>query len=306
MLTVYVLTRNRAEFLHAMVESVEKQTKKDYKFVLSDNSEPQFEVNNHDVKRLCFSIQNFRYARRNGNIDLWTHLTQCVNECDTEYINLLHDDDVLCENYIEWIFETIELVPNASAVVPNSYLIDASDKVFGKMRRSESELVISSQDQLLKEYFYWKTAGIGCFPFYTYKTQALKLALAEPLTCGYYSDLETILRIVKESNIYWSSKVVSRYRMHAQNMSKSENLKDRFALLEIIETKAAPSSIKMYRCWMVYAFLTFFITEKKLSATYILGSFKRLKPTVVELTGGIILFFIRATSSLKKKLGKLA
>lgn len=288
LITVYVLARNRVNFASKMIESLANQKNKNFCLVLSDNSESKLVAFNELVRRFEYQFEKFDYRLRDGINDLWSHLKLCVEECDTQYINILHDDDLVNDDYIDWIISTINANPDINVFAPNAHVINEEGSIIGKMRKSNLPVVIKKTDDLYNSYFSVKSSGIACFPFYTYRLTTLKTALTLPLTCGYYSDVEIISRMVGKTPIYWSEKLVAKYRMHSENMSKLENIIDRYSLGEHIKKTAAKKTVSIYKSWLIYSLIIAKLKNKRQTYRSLILNIGNLRPTILEITKSII------------------
>jgi hypothetical protein len=288
LITVFVLARNRVNFASKMIESLANQKNKNFCLVLSDNSEPNLGTLCELAKQCEHQFEKFDYRLRDGTIDLWNHLKVCVEECGTNYINILHDDDLVNDDYMDWIISTVKANPDIAAIAPNAYKINEEGSVTGRMRHSNLAIELKKIDDLYNSYFSPKSSGIACFPFYTYKVDVLKTALNLPLTCGYYSDVEILSRIVSKAPIYWSEKIVTKYRMHGDNMSKLENIVDRHSLGEHIKKTATKKTISIYKSWLIYSLIITNLKNKKQTYSSLIRDIKNLNPTILEISKSII------------------
>lgn len=287
LITIFVLVRNRVKFASEMVQSLAMQKNKNFCLVLSDNSDPNLDAFNELIKKYEDQFSKIEYKLRDGALNLWSHIKLCVNECNTKYINILHDDDLVNDDYIDWIISFIKDNPDINVMAPNAYKINSEGIITGKMRQSNCAITLKNTDDLYSSYFSSKSHGIASFPFYTYRLSTLKAALVSPLTCGYYSDVEILSRIVDKNPIYWSGKIVCKYRMHANNMSRSENINDRYSLGKLINETGSKKTISIYKSWLIYSLIVTKLKNKKQTFSSLINNINELKPSVFEIIKSI-------------------
>ena len=96
---VYILSRNRSEFLKVTLDSLMKQNDSLIKFdiIVSDSSD------NDDVSKMInedYENKNIKYIRRSGITSHMGHTQLVVSELNSEYSVIFHDDDILHPDYI--------------------------------------------------------------------------------------------------------------------------------------------------------------------------------------------------------------
>jgi len=96
---LYILSRNRPNFLRVTLDSVLKQNHSSIKFeiIISDVSD------NDDVCKMIdkdYSQKNIKYIKRNIVLSNMRHIQLVVSELDSEYAVIFHDDDVLHPDYM--------------------------------------------------------------------------------------------------------------------------------------------------------------------------------------------------------------
>jgi hypothetical protein len=94
---------------------------------------------------------------------LW-NFQRAMNACDTQYLMMLHDDDRLCENFLESQVQLLKDNEKISAVSCNGYLIDEKGRRIGKTitptKGTESVESFTSSGQVALKY-----ASNSCIPF---------------------------------------------------------------------------------------------------------------------------------------------
>ena len=115
-LTIYIMTHNRPEMLIDVICALEKQTYKQFKLVISDNSD------NLDTKKnleRAGIINKVEYTFRKQTKD---HFNTILNEVSSDYFMILHDDDIPCPSMVEKLYKAIKSDAYV-AVSANAYKI---------------------------------------------------------------------------------------------------------------------------------------------------------------------------------------
>lgn len=118
---IYILSRNRCDYLREAVNSVLSQSFKDYKLIVSDNSD-----DNRVQMMMINEFPNVEYIRRLPAIDAIRHFKAIVKECEDEFVLLLHDDDKVCDGLIKEQLNILKKKKEIVALSCNGYQIDAN------------------------------------------------------------------------------------------------------------------------------------------------------------------------------------
>ena len=225
-LTIYILCYNRPDFARVSIQSVLNQTDKKFKLIISDHS------SNDEVMVMVRNyFPDVFYLRRPRELKHLEHFNACIEEVDTEYYCLFHDDDIMRPHFVQSMMECIKSHPNAAAYACNSY-IETSGKIeprpsFLSRRRYE---VIDSPRNLAERYFGRNQSGIAPNPSYVY---ARLLAGDQRFIVdgGKYADVSLLLDILLRGPIIWLNIPLMIYRMHGNNVGSVESLPDRLRFL---------------------------------------------------------------------------
>ena len=246
-LQIYILSRNRPQYLRESLSSVLNQSNKNIEVIVSDNSD-----NNEVEEMLNKEFTNVRYIRRFPALDPFTHFSTVLNEACTEYLVMFHDDDVLQYEYADTLLSCLEADSTIAAISCNATILrnnQASWEYFAPNGRGNLRLV--TPEDLLNQYFSLSHKGPTPFPGYMYRRALLKGLYLNPNEGGKYSDVSFILKIVSRGPIVWLDKPLMQYRIHEHNDSKQESVGDRLSLLRYVRTSLRLSSenalIEQYR-----------------------------------------------------------
>lgn len=298
-LTIFIQCHNRPAFAKLAIESVLRQSNKNFRLVISDNS---------DNDELCNLVRaefpGLDYRRRASELSALEHFNISISDADTDFLCLFHDDDLMEPSYVETMLKTITLHPNAVAYSSNAEIINQADESNGSSFESKDEhLIIENPRALAGRYFSRFPNGIATFPAYIYRSNLVKQIPIDPQTGGKYSDVAWLLEISKHGSIVWNSAKLIRYRMHAENDGGFESPRDRLRLLGYLKSNSSfvgQAIIGDYRFFLYKKFCRAGSSGREISAGH-LWLFKRYM-----LKYRIRRFFRAGTYAyLFHKLGKL-
>lgn len=101
-ITIFIPTYNRTDLLEiALKSAISQKTAYSYKIIVVDNYAEINTKTDQLMSRYCNEYQNICYYRNRENIGMFGNWNRGIELVRTEYLAILHDDDVLCDNYIE-------------------------------------------------------------------------------------------------------------------------------------------------------------------------------------------------------------
>lgn len=249
-LTIYILCYNRPDFARESIKSVLAQTNQKFKLIISDHS-----TNDEVLDMVRNNFPGICYIRRPKELKHLEHFNICIDEVETEYYCLFHDDDIMNPLFVHSMIECIQAYPDAAAYACNSY-IETSSKVeprlsFLSRRRYE---VIDSPRNLAERYFSRNQSGIAPNPSYVYSR---RLAGDQRFIVdgGKYADVSLLLDILFQGPIIWLNVPLMTYRMHGNNLGSVESLPDRLRFLGYLKMYRSIFGEDLlfdYRCSFVY------------------------------------------------------
>ena len=109
--TVAICTYNRAKsgYLKQAIQSVINQTYSDINIVVYDNASTD---NTEDIVH-SFNDARIAYVKNQKNLGLFDNLNKALTNCETEYIVIFHDDDIMLHNMIETEVAIMDKYPEA-------------------------------------------------------------------------------------------------------------------------------------------------------------------------------------------------
>ena len=130
-ITIAILSLNRKEYLNEVIESILKQTKLPEKIIIFDNG------SDNEVYQSITKYINDRInwvGSSESNSAFW-NFRRAVELVKTEFIAILHDDDRLCENFIEENLKFLNANLQVGAVSCNGFIINECGKRTGQILR---------------------------------------------------------------------------------------------------------------------------------------------------------------------------
>ncbi|MEY8232653.1 glycosyltransferase family 2 protein [Oscillospiraceae bacterium 50-16] len=154
-ISIMIPTYRRADLLKEAIESaLNQKTQFSYTISVIDNDSDIDLDTDKLMQEYCAEHQNILYYRNAQNIGMFGNLNRCIELSQTEWLCLLHDDDMLMENYIETLFPVAK---NSGYGVVGSY-----KKIFdqrGDINLRLSETGRSNFLQFLIKIFIWAKHG---------------------------------------------------------------------------------------------------------------------------------------------------
>jgi len=249
-LSIYILCRNRPDYAKQAIQSVLNQTCQEFVLTVSDNS------TNDDVEHMMRDeFVDIHYIRRVPALDVLGHMNRCIDDTESKYLCLFHDDDVMRPNYVEGMMQCAHDYPDAIAIGCNAN-IESLGKLgrrtcFRSFRKHE---LIESPLNLARRYFSRAQSGFAPFPGYVYN---IGLVGSQRLASGggKYSDVTWLLSLAKKAPIVWVNVPLMIYRLHDSNDSNIESIQDRLRLLGYLKKNRAifgKGLLSDYRCSFIY------------------------------------------------------
>jgi len=232
---VYILSRNRPNYLREALDSVLKQNHSLIKFeiIISDNS------NNEDVRSMIdkdYHQKNIKYIRRSGTTSLMGHVQLVVSELNTEYAVIFHDDDILYPDYMNVMSSFLN---NNDVVAVGCNGMNFSDNVLDsklRIRNLSSSIKFNNEKDFLERYLPGN-GGCAAHPCYMYRTKYLKQAMIKAPFKGKHFDVGILSSLLNYGTIVWLTKPLIYYREHTSNLSVIESIPERLVVLNYMKKK---------------------------------------------------------------------
>lgn len=265
-LTVFVLTHNRGDLLLETIDSVLNQTCHDFKFIVSDNSSNDETMKMLEERKY---LDKFEYRKRDREYSSFEHFNLCMNEVNTKYFILFHDDDLMIENFVETMYSSI-FNEKYIAVGCNSFILQKTEKTKNIYLKTKKNILINNEYELVQQYL---CDNIVPYPSYIYNTEKIRENnILYENTVGKYSDVAWLLTLLKFGSIYWLKKEFMYYRVHRNQDSNKIDFYNQLKLFKLYKKYSTnkylrkllmkkhikflynyeSSTKKSYRNWRIY------------------------------------------------------
>jgi GT2 family glycosyltransferase len=195
------------------------------------------------------------YVRRVPMLPAMQHFSRCIDDVNTDYFCLFHDDDLMRPHFVQEMRNAARANPKAIALGCNAVI-----EVFGRpqaahsfLARKEYETIDSAQD-LAARYFSRSQSGIAPFPGYVYHTQLVG-GLRFLTDGGKYADVTWLLELARRAALVWIRQPLMTYRMHGGNDGNTESRRDRLRFLSYLKRNRSwlgEHILQDYRCSFIY------------------------------------------------------
>lgn len=232
---IFLLTHNRPHQAFEAIKSIIAQDDCKYNLVVSDNSDDETLGQIIEVhKNLYKQLSNITYRKRTPVVQAFDHFNMCLNETQSDYVCLFHDDDIMLPQFISCVRNAIAKYPNAVAYGANS--LTEINGITGKnfFTSNREYLINNSSRELLARYFARYQLGVAPFPSYVYRKSAIQGIRFDP-RWGKYGDVTWLLSVACHGFIVWLNEPLMIYRLHDGNDSLTESRRDRLRFLSFLK-----------------------------------------------------------------------
>lgn len=250
-LDIYILCRDRVEYLKECLESVLITGNHKARIVISDNSVGD------DVERFIQDhFKEVEYVRRVPALDVLEHHNLILSETNAEYLVMFHDDDLMAENYVERMLNLIEADKSLAAIGCNAKIIKGeirTNKNF--IKDSIGEITFNNEYGFLMHYLKISTYGPAPFPSYIYRMSKVEKRFMQKNQGGKYSDSSFLAGLLESGGIRWSLRPYIFYRIHEGNGNKAISVADRlswFRWLNSIKEIHSSGALRKYKIFFYY------------------------------------------------------
>ena len=150
MVSIVLVTYNRAERLKLSIQDILNQTFRDFELIICDDCSPDA------TESVCrhFSSQDRRikYFRHSSNMRMPANLNFGIRKASFPYVAILHDGDRYRPDLIEQWYNAISTHDNVGFVFNSIGITDANDKLISSENDFKEGVI--SKDHLLKKVYF--------------------------------------------------------------------------------------------------------------------------------------------------------
>ena len=165
----FLLPAFKGRFLDEMLRSIQGQTYRDFKVIISDDCSPE------DLRSICepyLADPRFTYRRNAENMgskSLVSHWNLLVDMCDTEFLILASDDDVYEPQFLEEIDKLTVKYPKVDLFRGRAKIINNKSLITHKECKSNEYM-----ESIQFIHRFYANDFIACVSNYCYRTNSLK------------------------------------------------------------------------------------------------------------------------------------
>lgn len=134
--TVIIPTYKRLEMLKRTLSSVWNQDipKSDYDILVVDND------SDADNETYCYlrehATENLYYYKNSGNLGAYGNMNRCIELARTEWVSMVHDDDVLFSNALRWALNSKDVIndPKTGIIIPRQLQAHSEKEILNRMK----------------------------------------------------------------------------------------------------------------------------------------------------------------------------
>jgi glycosyltransferase involved in cell wall biosynthesis len=229
-LTVFLITYNREKYIKSSIDSILNQSYKNFKFIILDNASTD------QTEKIVKSFNNpkIKYIRHQINIGAVENTNFAINTCDTKYLTIFHDDDIMYSDMLESQINEMENNPDYSIISTRSSYIDQNNNEIKKKLLYKYDREVYTGNQYLI-HFFSTNKGLVC-PSVMFRHDFLVLnKLRFNFNVGLANDQYMWFEIGKYGGkICVLNKILMKYRLHQLQGSNNDQLME-IDLLEAVK-----------------------------------------------------------------------
>ncbi|MBQ6815002.1 MAG: glycosyltransferase family 2 protein [Lachnospiraceae bacterium] len=219
---VFIVTYNRANYLRESINSVLKQTYKEFDLIILDN------CSNDNTREVVeeFSDDRIKYIRHDTNLGGLGNICYAYANSTKKYFVIFHDDDVMKENYLEKQIDVMEKDSRISILSCETDIINEKSQYIHKKAIKESATIkLYEGKQLFYDYLY--NRKYINFPTIMYRTEHVRKMQVEILPeAGPSADILYCMDVERFGGTVGVQEVsLVNYRNHSAQDSQQSRVK---------------------------------------------------------------------------------
>ena len=218
LITIGIPTYNRADgYLRQALESALRQTYQPIEIIVSDNcssDHTEAVVNSYHDPRII-------YVKHPQNIGAIRNYNFCLEQAKGDYFLLLHDDDLIDENFIETCMKAASPLGDVGVIQTGVRVIDDhGHELHAKLNKGTGD----SAKAYFLDWFSGRSAWYLCNSLF--RTQCLKELGGFKSKCNHVGDGVAIVMLAARHGQVIVEEVKASFRKHSGELTFSVNVMD--------------------------------------------------------------------------------
>lgn len=214
----FLLPAYKAKFFKEALESIKKQTYKDFEVLISNDCSPEPLKDIYD--EVCGNDTRFLYRCNEQNMgrkSLVAHWNLLVDMCNTDYLIMASDDDMYDTHFLEEIDKLTTKYPKSDLIRSRVREIDVEGNIVRKDAIYEEYV---SHLEFIQQYEYLN--HIECVANHVFRTKALKdMGGFVDFPLAWSSDTATTFTIA-QNGVVNTKDILFCFRISGMNISTDE------------------------------------------------------------------------------------
>lgn len=215
-LTVYILTYNRSNYLEKCINSVLKQSYSNFDLYILDNCST--DDTSEIVKKI--SDKRINYLRHEKNIGFINNTNFAFNHCQTDYLVIFHDDDIMKSDFLRKELKILEDNLNIDAVCCLSDNIDCNDNIIEVNYNANLKSGMYESNEIINYFMHTQSSCIQCPSVMYRKDSVKKYNIQFKKEAGLACDAVAFMDLERAGgHVFHLSEKLICYRYHAKQES---------------------------------------------------------------------------------------
>lgn len=209
-ISIVIPTYNGAKYIQSCIESVLFQTRAADEIIISDDNSTD------ETLQLCEKYGDNIKVFRNDNgpsgfVNGWNH---AISLAKSEYISILHQDDLLHPNFLEEIEKGINSHPNVKHLFTPCKFIDGDgNEIHRELKHCTGEVKLYSGQEYAEEYVFTPGHIHRCPGVVTHREIFSRCKYREE--AGHIADDDFFLRVGQYTEVLGILQPLAYYREHS-------------------------------------------------------------------------------------------
>ncbi|WP_187176368.1 glycosyltransferase [Algoriphagus sp. AK58] len=217
--SIIIPTFNRSNFLQSTLESISKQTFKDFEVIVVDDGSPS-----NEAELVCREFNFCHYEKIENSGGPATPRNKGINLARGKYLAFVDDDDLWYPEKLELQVDILEKEPDFGLVHSYCDCIDEKGNLTGAITGRPGSPEVKHGDCFIKMIGNWTVM----MPTPLIRTELVKKIKGfNPFISKATEDVEFFTRLSLHTKFWFIDKALVQYRVHGGNISgNNENYKN--------------------------------------------------------------------------------